>query len=326
MPGGRAASTVLVTWPDYDLDDPELGGALARSGLTARLRPKRGHRSPEELSGLLHGVVGAIVSTDPFTTGIIEEASDLRVIARVGVGYDSIDVASASAHGVQIATTPGGNEHVVADHTIGLMLAILRRIPELERDLRRGGWNRTGAFAPRQLTGCTVGLVGYGGIGRRVAARLQGFDVQLLIHDPALGCDSVPLDELLRRSDVVSLHCPLLPSTRHLIDGRSLQLMRPDAVLVNAARGPIVDEAALIEALRRGVIAGAALDVFEAEPPDASPLLEMDNVVVSPHVGGISTQSIAEMTRRATQAVIDVVSGRRPADLVNPEALRAPAR
>jgi phosphoglycerate dehydrogenase-like enzyme len=102
--------------------------------------------------------------------------------------------------------------------------------------------------------------------------------------------------------------------------------MRPDAVLVNAARGPIVDEAALIEALRRGVIAGAALDVFEAEPPDASPLLEMDNVVISPHVGGISTQSIAEMTRRATQAVIDVVSGRRPADLVNPEALRAPAR
>jgi len=317
---------VLVTWPDYDLDHRDLGGALVRCGLSVRLHPKRGHRSPEELVRLLDGVVGAIVSTDPFTAGVIEEAIDLRVIARVGVGYDSIDVASASAHGIQIATTPGGNEHVVADHTIGLMLAILRRLPELERDLRRGGWNRTGPFAPRQLTGCFVGLVGYGEIGRRVAARLHGFDVELLIHDPALGADSVPLDELLQRSDVVSLHCPLLPSTRHLIDARSLQLMQPDAVLVNAARGPIVDETALIEALRSGVIAGAALDVFEAEPPEASPLLELDNVVLSPHVGGISTQSIAEMTRRATQAVIDVVSGRSPAGLVNPEALPALAR
>lgn len=309
---------VLVTWPDYDTDDPELGGALRAAGLELRLAPKLGQRSPEELSSLLDGAFGAIASTDPFTADVLADAIDLRVIARVGVGYDSIDVAAATAFGVQVATTPGANEHAVADHTIALMLAVLRRIPELDRDVRTGGWNRTGRYAPRQLAGSTVGLIGCGAIGRLVAKRLAGFDVELLIHDPVLGDASVPLDELLVQSHVVSLHCPLLPGTRHLVNGRTLQLMRSDAVLVNAARGAIVDEAALVDALRSGTIAAAALDVFELEPPTRSPLLAMDNVVVSPHVAGISTASIAEMTRRATRAVLDVAAGRPPADLVNP--------
>ena len=201
------------------------------------------------------------------------------------------------------------------------MLALLRRIPELERDMRSGGWNRTGRYAPRQLAGTTVGLVGCGAIGRLVAQRLAGFGVQLLIHDPALGDSSTPLDDLLRQSAVVSLHCPLLPSTRHLINADALRLMRPDAVLVNAARGALVDGAALIEALQTGVIAGAALDVFELEPPGDVPLLSMDNVVVSPHVAGLSTVSVAEMTRRATAAVLDVVAGRPVEHLVNHQAL-----
>jgi phosphoglycerate dehydrogenase-like enzyme len=316
-----AAKTVLVTWPDYDMDDPRLGRALLDAGLEVRLEPKRGARTPEQLSALLDGVVGAIVSTDPFTADVLDRAPALRVISRVGVGYDSIDVEAASARGVQIATTPGGNEQVVADHTVGLMLALLRRIPELERDLRGGGWNRTGRYLPRQLSGATVGLVGCGAIGRLVAARLAGFGVELLIHDPVLGGDSTPLDELLARSTVVSLHCPLLPSTRHLINADTLRQMRPDAVLINAARGPIVDEQALVDALGEGVIAGAAIDVFEVEPPGASPLLAMDNVVVSPHIAGLSTVSVAEMTRRATRAVLDVVAGRNIEHLVNHQAL-----
>lgn len=317
-----AAGVVLVTWPDYDPDDPMLGGALLAAGLDVRLEPKRGARSPEQLLPLLAGAFAAIVSTDPFTAAVIAAAPDLRVISRVGVGYDSIDVDAASAAGVQIATTPGGNEAVVADHTVALMLALLRRIPELQHDLRSGGWNRTGRFVPRQLTGTTVGLVGLGAIGRRVADRLAGFDVDLLVHDPALGEASVPLDVLLERSDVVSLHCPLTATTHHLIDERALARMRPDAVLVNAARGPIVDESALVDALRRGAIAGAALDVFEVEPvPRDSALLSMDNVVVSPHVAGLSSRSVAEMTRRATNAVLDVVAGRPVEHLVNPRAL-----
>jgi phosphoglycerate dehydrogenase-like enzyme len=316
-----AAKTVLVTWPDYDMDDPRLGRALLDAGLEVRLEPKRGARTPEQLAALLDGVVGAIVSTDPFTADVLDRAPALRVISRVGVGYDSIDVEAASARGVQIATTPGGNEQVVADHTVGLMLALLRRIPELERDLRGGGWNRTGRYLPRQLSGATVGLVGCGAIGRLVSARLAGFGVELLIHDPVLGGDSTPLDELLARSTVVSLHCPLLPSTRHLINADTLRQMRPDAVLINAARGPIVDEQALVDALGEGVIAGAAIDVFEVEPPGASPLLAMDNVVVSPHIAGLSTVSVAEMTRRATRAVLDVVAGRNIEHLVNHQAL-----
>lgn len=319
----NASSTVLITWPDYDMDDPLLGGALRAAGLEARLEPKSGSRSPEQLSAVLREAFGAIVSTDPFTAGVLGGAPNLRVIARVGVGYDSIDVVAASMRGVQVVTTPGSNDHAVADHTLGLMLAVLRRIPELERDMRSGGWNRTGRFAPRQLAGCTVGLVGFGAIGRRVAERLAGFDVELLIHDPALGDDSTPLDRLLQRSHVVSLHCPLLAATHHLINADTLRMMRPEAVLVNAARGPIVDQPALIEALRTGVIAGAALDVFDVEPPAGSPLLAMHNVVLSPHVAGISTVSVTEMSRRATQAVIDVAAGRRATYLVNPESLEA---
>ncbi|MEP7202014.1 MAG: phosphoglycerate dehydrogenase [Ilumatobacteraceae bacterium] len=317
VPRGNA---VLVTWPDYDMNDPHLGGALLAAGLEVRLEPKRGLRSPADLAPMLDGMLGAIVSTDPFTAEVLAGAPALRVIARVGVGYDSIDVAAASAHGVQVVTTPGANDRVVADHTIGLMLALLRRVPELERDMRSGGWNRTGRHTPRQLCGATVGLVGYGAIGRLVAERLHGFRVELLIHDPALGDDSTPLDDVLRRSDVISLHCPLLPATRHLINADALHMMKPDAVLVNAARGAIVDEAALIEALRSGVISGAALDVFETEPPAGSPLLTMDNVVVSPHVAGISTVSVAEMCRLATQAVLDVFAGRPPSHVVNSSA------
>ncbi len=318
---GSASNTVLVTWPDYDMGDPDLGVALLDAGLDVRLEPKRGARTPEQLASMLGGAVGAVVSTDPFTAAVLAGAPELRVISRVGVGYDSIDVDAASAAGVQIATTPGGNERVVADHTLALVLAVLRRVPELERDVRNGGWNRTGRYVPRQLSGATVGLVGYGAIGRLVAERLAGFRVELIVHDPALGDDSTPLDELLARSTVVSLHCPLLPATHHLINADTLRLMRPDAVLVNAARGPIVDEVALIDALRNGVIAGAALDVFEVEPPLESPLLSMENVVVSPHIAGLSTVSVAEMTRRATRAVLDVVAGRPVEHLVNPQAL-----
>ena len=256
-PGDHAAPIVLVTWPDYDVDHPALGGALTAAGLELRLAPKLGARTPDELADLLGGAVGAIVSTDPFTADVLRAAVDLRVIARVGVGVDSIDLDAASERGVQVATTPGANEQAVADHAVGLMLAVLRRIPELDQDVRDGGWHRTGPFTPRQLTGATVGLVGYGHIGRRVASRLRGFDVELLVHDPALPAGgpetSIALDDLLGRSDVVSLHCPLIASTRHLIDARALGLMRPEAVLVNTSRGGVVDERALVARAPRRV-------------------------------------------------------------------------
>jgi phosphoglycerate dehydrogenase-like enzyme len=316
---------VLVTFPDFDADDPAVGGVITAAGLELRMAPKFGPRSTAELARLLSGVVGAIVSTDPFTADVLRGAPALRVIARTGVGYDTIDMAVATELGIQVVTTPGANENAVADHALGLLLALLRRIPELDTDARAGGWSRTGAHLPRQLAGCTVGVVGYGGIGRQVAKRLAGFGVELLVHDPVLGDDgpvaSTPFDELLARSDVVTLHCPLLPETRGLIDVRALSLMQPHAVLVNTSRGPVVDEPALVAALQSGRIAGAALDVFLEEPPVGSPLLSMPNVVVSPHNGGLSDVSIAEMTRRCAEAVVAVARGGVAADLVNRRSL-----
>jgi phosphoglycerate dehydrogenase-like enzyme len=323
QPGNSSgeAPVVLITFPDYDTEHPQHGGALTAAGYVMRIDPKRGLRSPEALLALCHDAAAAIVSTDPFTADVLRDSPGLQVIARVGVGIDSIDVDAATELGVSITTTPGANEETVADHAIAMMLALLRRIPENDAGVRRGEWNRTGPHTPRLLSGTTVGLIGYGHIGRLVARRLEGFGVELLVADPALrGSESprpVELDDLLARADIVSLHVPLVAATRNLIDQRALRLMQPHAVLVNTSRGGVVDESALVDALRNGVISGAALDVFDTEPPGESPLLAMPNVVVSPHVGGLSTKSVDAMIRMATASVIDVLQGRVPDGLAN---------
>ncbi|HSB84763.1 MAG TPA: NAD(P)-dependent oxidoreductase, partial [Ilumatobacteraceae bacterium] len=260
---GDRAPVVLITFPDFDTDDPDIGGAFTAAGFEMRLAPKHGPRSTTELLELCSDASGAIVSTDPFTADVLRNSPILQVVARSGVGLDTVDVAAATELGIAVVTTPGANETTVADHALALMLALLRRIPENDAGVRRGEWRRTGVHAPRLLTGCTVGLVGYGNIGRRVAQRLAGFDVELLIADPYAPASAtarvVELPELLERSDIVSLHTPLLPSTRHLIDDEALHRMQAHAVLVNTSRGEVVDEGALFRALRDGVIAGAAL-------------------------------------------------------------------
>lgn len=331
-PPDRASDppTVLVTWPDYDVDAADLGGALQSAGYRIHLAPRLRDRSPSELAGLARDAVGAIVSTDPFDRSVLEACPQLRVIARVGVGSDSIDLTSATAQGVAVTTTPGANEATVADHTLAMMLAVVRRVCEHDAAVRRGEWPRTGAHTPRLLSGSTVGLLGFGRIGRQVAARLAGFDVRLLVADPAVAADAdgvqaVDRATLLRRADVVSLHLPLTEATQGLIGAAELATMRPDAILVNTARGGLVDEAALLAALDAGALAGAALDVFEREPPGASGLLGHPRVVLSPHNAGLSDLSVQEMTRRATASVIDVLGGRRPVDLANPDVLRSAA-
>jgi phosphoglycerate dehydrogenase-like enzyme len=324
-PEPSPAGDVLVTWPDYDVEGEHLGRALRRAGLRLRMEAKRGARSTAEMPALLAGAVAAIVSTDPFDAEVLAVSPGLRVIARVGVGVDSTDLDAATLQGIAVTTTPGANEATVADHTVALMLAALRRICEHDAAVRRGHWNRTGEHTPWLLSGSTVGLVGFGHIGRTVARRLAGFDVRVLATDPIAArdaaVDAVSLDELLARSDVVSLHVPLQASTRGLIGARELALMRPHAVLVNPARGGVVDESALVSALERGRLRAAALDVFEEEPPRASRLLSLPNVVLSPHNAGLSIPSIEEMTHRATRSVIEVVRGDVPADLANPRVL-----
>ncbi|HZV74072.1 MAG TPA: phosphoglycerate dehydrogenase [Conexibacter sp.] len=323
-PARTDAGEILVTWPDFDV--ALHGPAFAARGLVPRLEPKRGTRTPEELRSLAADAVGAIVSTDPFDAEVLAATPSLRVIARVGVGVDSIDLEAATAHGVVVTVTPGANEATVADHTLTMMLAAVRRVVEHDAGVRGGGWDRTGALTPGQLSGSTVGLVGYGRIGRLVAERLHGFGVEVLAADPAVSAadgdvELLPLAELLARADVVSLHCPLLPQTRDLIGAAELAAMRPDAIVVNTSRGGLIDEEALADALEQGRLSAAALDVFAAEPPHGSRLLALPNVLLSPHVAGLSERSIQEMTRRATASVVDVIDGRQPRHVANPEVL-----
>jgi phosphoglycerate dehydrogenase-like enzyme len=213
----------------------------------------------------------------------------------------------------------------VAEHAIALMLAVVRRLVENDASVKRGRWERGGGLTGSDLAGCCVGIVGLGSIGREVARRLRAFDVELVGHDlaatPVEGVEPAGLDELLQRADIVTLHVPLSRSSSALIGARELALMRPGSILVNVARGGIVAEDALCEALRAGRLRGAGIDVFEDEPPIASPLLSLPNVVLTPHVAGISVRSQRRMLGLAVRSVLDVLGGVRPSGLVNPEAL-----
>lgn len=256
---GRANGQVLVTWIDFDPDDPETGGRLQAAGLDVRLAPKLGARGHQELAGLVRNAVAAIVSTDPFERSVLAAAPHLRVIARVGVGTDSIDIPAATEAGVAVTTTPGANRETAADHALAMILAAVRRIVEHDASVRRGEWLRAGAMTPWDLHGTTVGLIGFGGIGRAVARRLRGFGTRVLVADPAVarngtgdGFEVVELDALLACADVVSLHLPLLETTRGIIGRAELAAMRPETLLVNTSRGGLVDEDALVDALGAG--------------------------------------------------------------------------
>lgn len=306
-----ADPTILVTWPRFDTDDPETAGRLEEAGYEVRHAPKHGPRAPQELIALLDGAVGAIASTDPFTAEVFAAAPRLRVIARTGVGLDSIDVTAAEAAGVTLVTTPGANHTACADHTLALMLALVRRVTENDAAVRNGGWDRAGSLSGGELTGARVGLIGYGRIGRAVARRLEGFDAEIRIVDPEVK-DPTPhrqssLDEVMEWSDIISIHCPLTPSTLNLIGERELAKSRPGLLLINTARGGIVNEEALAAALRSGSLAGAGLDVFASEPPDGSELLQFPNVLVSPHIGGLSEQSMRVMLDQCIDGVLRVL-------------------
>ncbi len=269
--------------------------------------------------------------TERVDAELLDAAPRLRVVSQVAVGFDNIDVAAATARGVLVTNTPGVLTETTADCAWALLLAAARRIAEGDRYTRSGRWRswELQLFLGRDVHGATLGIVGLGRIGAAVARRARGFDMRLLYYDPVrrpdleaeLGVEFADLERLLRESDFITIHTPLTPETTHLIGRRELALMKPTAILVNTSRGPVVDQAALADALRRGAIAGAGLDVFEAEPiPPDDPLLELDNAVLTPHIG---SASVATRTRMATMAVENLVAalrGERPPNLVNPEA------
>jgi phosphoglycerate dehydrogenase-like enzyme len=276
---------------------------------------------PAVLLSLLQGIDATIASVEPYTAAVIG-GSRLRAIARTGVGFDAIDLAAATRHGVVVCTTPGTLEHSVAETTIALILGVFRGWPGRQEEVRRGQWVRK---ALPRLWGRTLGLVGLGRIGKAVVSRAQGLGLKVIAHDPfpdrdfasAHGVELCSLDDVLSRADIVSLHLPATPEAVNLIDTRALARMKRGAVLVNTARGALVDETALVEALRSGHLLGAGLDVFQIEPlPTDSPLLTLPNVLVSPHTGGMDAESLAAMSLLAAQNVVDLYQGRWPAACV----------
>jgi phosphoglycerate dehydrogenase-like enzyme len=289
-----------------------------------------GKLTEDELIEALPGVFGTLAGSEPYTARVFAQAPALRVIARWGVGFDAIDLAAATRHGVAVCTAVGANHETVADYTLALMCALQRGVVRNHRLITSGQWRTE--FRPG-LWRATVGIVGLGRIGQAVARRCRGFDMRILAHEPAPdlafvrghGIELLSLDDLLRQADLVTLHCPSTPASRHLMNRERLSLMKPTAHLINTARGALVDEAALYEALRSGRLAGAGLDVFEREPCTASPLFELDTVILSPHLAGVDETSEVAMADRAIDAILAVRRGEKPAGncLINPEALAA---
>ena len=288
--------------------------ALRESGADVWVSPHDRALEPDELHAAVRGADAAVVMLhDRVDAAFLDAAGErLRVVANVAVGYDNADVDALRARGVALANTPGVLTDATADLAIALMLAVTRRLGEGERLIRSGaGWAWAIDFMlGRGLRGATLGIVGYGAIGRAVADRAHAFGMEVIYTRRGEG--GVELAELLERSHVVSLHCPLTEETRHLIDAGALRAMRDDAYLVNTARGPVVDEAALAAALRDGVIAGAALDVFEAEPDVHPGLLELDNVVLVPHLGSATEETRTAMAQLAEANVLAVLRGEEP--------------
>jgi phosphoglycerate dehydrogenase-like enzyme len=279
----------------------------------------------DELLDILPGVKAALAGSEPYTARVLAARPELRVIARAGVGFDAVDVAAATANGVAVCIAPGTNQDSVAEHTFALILGLAKGLVPQHEGVRGGGWPR-GANQP--LRGRTLGIAGLGRIGKAVALRGQAFLMRLLAYDPVPdtafaehhGITLVPFERLLAESDFLTLHLPYSAESRHLINRRTLAAMKPTAYLVNTARGPLVCEADLQEALREGRIAGAGLDVFEQEPPGRQPLFELDNVLVTPHAAGTDIQSRDDMALSAAEAIVSLSRGEWPAEkVVNPE-------
>jgi len=296
---------------------------LRAAGLEPVFSKQTAQMSEAELLDQLPGCVASLAGSEPYTRKVIEVASKagLKVIARAGVGYDAVDVAAATEHGIAVCFAPGTNQDAVAEHAILLMLALSKSLIPQHEKVKLGQWPRR-MYEP--FRGRTLGIVGFGRTGKAVAARAAAFNVTLLATDPVWdeafaakhNVRRVELDELFTSSDIVSLHVPHTPVTKQMINSRTLGLMKPTAFLVNTARGPVVDEAALFDALSNNRIAGAGLDVFVNEPPLNSPLLTLDNVVVTAHTAGVDKQSLRDMGRVAAESVAALLTGKWPTECV----------
>ncbi len=275
--------------------------------------------------------------TDRIDCRLIESSPRLRIVAQYAVGYDNIDVECATRHGVYVTNTPGVLADATADLTWALILAVMRRIVEADREVRSGAWHAKGVgwhptyMLGMEVTGKTLGIIGLGRIGREVARRARGFKMRILYHnrrrlprevEEELGVEYRSLEDLLRESDIVSIHVPLTSETRGMIGERELRMMKPTAILVNTARGAVVDEEALARALREGWIAGAGLDVFTQEPlPPDHPLARAPNTVLAPHIGSATIETRTRMADMVAENLLAFARGEVPPNLVNREVV-----
>ena len=281
----------------------------------------------------IKGVEGVVVRMAPFTRKIIEAADSLKVIGRHGVGVDTIDVQAATEKGIVVTNTPNANATSVAEHTLTAIGALAKRVVVYDHAIRNRRWELRNSYGAIDLDGRTLGLVGIGRIGSMVARRAAAaYNMKAIAFDPYVTPEKAremgvtlmsAMDDVFRQEDVVSLHTPLTPETRRLVSADRLRLMKPTAFLVNFSRGEVIDEKALYDALKAGVIAGAAIDVYDPEPPlDDNPLFELDNILLSPHNAALTEECVIRMATGAAEGVVDVLSGRRPQFVVNPEVLK----
>ena len=317
---------VLITSHIFGLLHPEAFDLLAAEGLEYDLqRRPAGSWSEETLISLLEGKEAIIAGVEePLTRRVFDSAPQLRVISRLGVGVDNVDLAAASDQGIIVTITLEANVNATADLAFALIMAAARRIPQLDRAVREGRWE---LIIAEDVSEKTLGIVGLGRIGKAVARRAKGFEMRVLAYDKVqderfaeeYGIRYVSLEELLSSSDFVTIHLSPSPESGKFIGESQLRQMKPTAYLINASRGIIVDESALIRALQEGWIAGAGLDVYEKEPLQQSPLLGLANVVLTPHVGGATYPALRAMSLRSAENVIQVLRNERPGGVVNPE-------
>ncbi len=288
--------------------------------------------SPEQLLAHVRDTDALIIrSSTRVTAAVIAAAPRLRVIGRAGIGVDNIDVPAATQRGIAVMNTPGGNNVTTAEHAISMMLALARSIPQATASMRAGKWQKS-RFTGVEISNKVLGIVGLGNIGRLVADRAQGLHMKVIAYDPfltkeraqELAVELVDLDTLFGKADFISVHVPLLPETRNLIDAAALAKMKPTARLINCARGGIVNETALAEALQAGRLAGAALDVFEKEPPPPDhPLLQLDRVICTPHLGAATEEAQVNVSVAIAEQVVDFLLRNEIRDAVNVPSVSA---
>ncbi len=299
-------SKFVISTSSFDVNDNIHVQQLIQKGLQVVTNPHGRKLTEDEIIELLvDDVIGLVAGIEPLTERVLASTKKLKVISRCGTGMDNVDLAAAKLHGIAVFNTPEAPAQAVAELTLGLMLATLRRISKIDRSLRKGEWLRTPGHL---LAAQTVGIVGLGHIGRRVARLCQAFDANVIAYDPYVNQSLVdvklmPLEQLLAEANLVSLHLPYSTDTHHLLDAKALASMKSGSIVINAARGGLVDEVALGEALNSGHLSAAALDVFEQEPYQG-PLLNNDNIIITAHIGSLAKEARQNMEAEAAENLL----------------------